>query len=365
VSYLIYASTTTNERVYKLQPGINTLGRELDSTIVLLDNTLSRRHAQINVTANGIFVVDCNSSNHTFVNKVQIDACQLRDGDLLGLAEVEFRFVEDLTPAQSQWLVPDRAALGENIKQVPLPENSVQIQELVNISPRNAAVSGSGISHQQQTVNKLKILLEVSKQLCLVEDPDRLLQKILELIFQIVRIDRAAILLVDPHSQKLELKATKSRDNLMNVGDFYSHKIVNLTYQSGDAIVTEDARSDLRFQNSVSIIREDIMNCMCVPLRTYTTVMGVLYVHNSLADTNYTYEDLEFLSALATQAAVAIHMFRESHSREQKLKQQVLELQIQIDRTKKDNEVAEIVGLDSFQNLLNRAENLRRKQEPN
>lgn len=92
--------------------------------------------------------------------------------------------------------------------------------------------------------------------------------------------------------------------------------------------------------------------------------MGVLYIHNSSLSVNYTHEDLEFLSALSNQAAVVIHMSREFHNREQKLKQQVMELQIQIDQGKKESDVAEILSLDSFQKLQQRAEALRNKNNP-
>jgi adenylate cyclase len=176
-----------------------------------------------------------------------------------------------------------------------------------------------------------------------------------------MNIDRAVILLVDPDTQQLELKASKSKAGIPDLPHSYSRKIVELAYQSGDAIVTQDAKDDARFNDSVSIVRQVIQNCMCVPFKNYTEVMGVLYVHNSSFSVSYTHEDLEFLSALANQAAVVIHMSSEFHKREQKLKQQVMELQIQIDQERKENELAEIMSLDSFQKLQERAEKMRNK----
>ena len=217
------------------------------------------------------------------------------------------------------------------------------------------------VEREQHTVNKLKILLEVSKQLWSPDEPDNLLLKILDLLFQIMDIDRAVILLVDPDSGQLELKAAKSRPNIPEDPQSYSRRIVELAYQSGDAIITQDAKDDDRFDNSVSIIRQVIQNCMCVPFKNYTEVMGVLYIHNSSLLVSYTHEDLEFLSALSNQAAVVIHMYREFHQREQKLKQQVMELQIQIDQGKKESDVAEILSLDFFQKLQQRAEQLQHK----
>lgn len=79
--YLIYAPETPNEKVYELKQGFNTLGRKIDNTIVLLEETVSRYHAQIHVAPNGVTIKDCGSSNHTFVNQVKVTVSQLRDGD--------------------------------------------------------------------------------------------------------------------------------------------------------------------------------------------------------------------------------------------------------------------------------------------
>jgi adenylate cyclase len=388
VPYLIYAPDTPDRRVYELKPGINTLGREITNTIVLLGETVSRHHARINVAPTEITIVDCQSSNHTFVNQVQlgIDAYRLHDGDLVRCDTFGFQFAEHLTCSEPQPIVTDRELSTENLKQIALHQQPEQLEELVHqkansdapqerllvlnevgVRQQRSIVAGSLlgvpalVEREQHTVNKLKILLEVSKQLWSPDEPDKLLHKILDLLFQIMDIDRAVILLVDPDSGQLELKAAKSRSNIPDDPQSYSRRIVELAYQSGDAIITQDAKDDDRFDDSVSIIRQVIQNCMCVPFKNYTEIMGVLYIHNSSLSVSYTHEDLEFLSALSNQAAVVIHMSREFHKREQKLKQQVMELQIQIDQGKKESDVAEILSLDFFQKLQQRAEQLQNK----
>jgi adenylate cyclase len=365
VPYLIYAPKTPDEKVYELKPGINTLGRKIDNTIVLLGETVSRYHAQILVTPLGVTIQDCGSSNHTFVNQVEVNISELHDGDVIGCDRYQFKFVEHLTTSQSKPIGDNQELLRDNLKQIPLPASQAQLQDLMDQkSSDDSILKFQSRDREQQTVNKLKILLEVSKQLCSPEEPDQLLHKILDLLFQIMRIDHAAILLVNQESQQLELKAAKSLEHLVNEQQFYSHKIVDLAYHTGDAIITKDAKHDQRLKDSISIFREEIQNCMCVPLKNYTEVIGVLYVDNLSLFISYTDEDLEFLSALSNQAAAAIHLFREFHKREQKLKQQVLELQIQIDQAKKESDVEEIMNLDYFQKLQQRAEDLRNKNNP-
>jgi len=360
VSYLIYASETANERVYQLKLGVNTIGRQIDNTIVLLEETVSRHHAQIFVTHNSVTIKDCGSSNHTFVNQVQVDVCQLSGGDQVMCGTATFKFVHHLTTSRLKD-IDDQESLGEKFKQIPLPQTPNQLENLLGKNSKNQSIVNLDTdNNQQRPVNKLKILLEVSKQLCSPDEPDQLLQKILDLLFQIMGIDRAVILLLDEESQQIEPKAVKLRDHVHSSQEFYSRKIVNVAYKSGDAIISQDPKGDERFHGSVSILLDRIQNCMCVPLKNHQETMGVLYVDNLSPLVRYTEEDLDFLTALANQAAAAIHLSREFYKREQKLKQQVLELQIKIDESKKEEEVAEIIEGDFFQSLQQRAEQLRK-----
>jgi pSer/pThr/pTyr-binding forkhead associated (FHA) protein len=62
-------------RRFRLRPGINTLGRE-NCDILLMDGTVSRRHAQITVENGTVTVTDTGSTNGTQVDGVRIPANQ-------------------------------------------------------------------------------------------------------------------------------------------------------------------------------------------------------------------------------------------------------------------------------------------------
>jgi len=65
--------------------------------------------------------------------------------------------------------------------------------------------------------------------------------------------------------------------------------------------------------------------------------------------------------ALGQLARVFQHMAREVYAREQRLKQEVQELRVQIDEARKARQVAEITGTDYFQDLQQKAQDLRRR----
>jgi adenylate cyclase len=306
VPYLIYEPETPNETIHQLRFGINSIGREKDNSIVIIHGNLSRQHAELTIGYNRAVITDLRSLNGTFVNEVKIDRCELKDGDWIRCGSVVFKYVDKLRSLEPSSL-SDKDDGVSIIKQVSREPTHMAMQDLLVEDGTNGSVIKLR-QHNigQRAVDKLKILLEVSKQLSSPEEPERLLEKILNLLLEIMNVDRAAILLVSEATGHLERKAVKSRSGIPEDNQFYSTKITNFVRHKGEAILSTDARSDKRFSGSDSILMQAIHASMCVPLKPREKVIGVLYVDNlSLADI-YSDEDVEFLTALANQAAIAI-----------------------------------------------------------
>ncbi len=312
MSYLIYDPDTPNQKVYTLESGINTIGREDDNTIVVLHGYLSRHHAQIVISSNSdcATLTDLQSLNGTFVNECKIEECQIKHGDLIRFGSVFFKFVKTFPTPQQKPINEDTSNLSI-LRQVAPEKTRITMQEL--LQPEKADHSVLKLRNQdahQRSVNKLQILLEVSKQLSSPEESDRLLQKILDLLFEIMQVDRAAILMVDEQTGELEQKAVKLQFDSQENALFYSKRIANFVRKQGNGILTDDARIDTLFNDSVSILKQGIHAAMCVPLKPRDTVIGVLYVDNLSMTDIYSEEDLEFLTCLANQAAIAIENSR-------------------------------------------------------
>lgn len=319
VPYLIYNPNSPSEIIYQLRFGVNTIGRDDDNTIVLSHGYLSRYHSKIVIAEDRVTLTDLQSLNGTFVNEFKIEECELKDGDWVRFGSVFFKFVES-TPDQEEKSLEAETLDAETldaakpdisiIKQVAPEQTRVIIQDLLNKD--NTATSVLKIRHKdphQRTVDKLKILLEVSKELSSPEEPDQLLQKILKLLLDIMNVDRAAILMVN-EADELEQKAVKWRSQIQTDDQFYSTKITNFVREQGKAILTDDACLDKLFTDSVSILKQGIHAAMCVPLKPREEVIGVLYVDNLSLTDIYSDEDLEFLTCLANQAAIAIENSR-------------------------------------------------------
>ncbi len=70
-----------------------TVGRNPQSKIFLDDVTVSREHAEIVHNENGYRIRDAGSLNGTYVNRVRVDAVDLRNGDEIQIGKYRFKFV--------------------------------------------------------------------------------------------------------------------------------------------------------------------------------------------------------------------------------------------------------------------------------
>jgi len=80
-------------QVFEIASGSKVIGREAGCDIALVnDNTASRRHATITVSAGDYSIRDEGSSNGTFVNGAKITEQKLTPGDEVQVGGTRFRF---------------------------------------------------------------------------------------------------------------------------------------------------------------------------------------------------------------------------------------------------------------------------------
>jgi pSer/pThr/pTyr-binding forkhead associated (FHA) protein len=77
-----------------LDSGLTTAGRHPDSDLFLDDITVSRRHAEIRRSDDGLYEVsDTGSLNGTYLNRVRIEHAMLRSGDELQIGKFKLVFL--------------------------------------------------------------------------------------------------------------------------------------------------------------------------------------------------------------------------------------------------------------------------------
>ncbi len=167
-----------------------------------------------------------------------------------------------------------------------------------------------------QAGRRLRILIEVAKLLPVSEDDDALLQRILDLCFQILDVDRGALLLIDEKTGRPEPRVVKTASGVQDAAGvkssrpIYSQNIVDYVLRYSVAAIFTDAATDPRLDSVDSVVAQSICASMCAPLKPRDDVIGVLYVDNLRAAYPFSEDDLELFAAFAGQAAVAVENAR-------------------------------------------------------
>ncbi|MDB4908672.1 MAG: adenylyl cyclase class-3/4/guanylyl cyclase [Gemmatimonadetes bacterium] len=281
------------------------VGRAPTSDIPVFDPTISRRHAEVVVNDEGVHVRDLGSSNGTFLNGAKIETASLALGDNITFGKVAFtlgRIMETPAPQPVVEKAQDAPPGATIVRSVPIVPGGTVVG-MRAATPGAAGAGGAAAAQPDLTQQKLSILLEVSKGLGRAVDTDSMLEKIVEYAYQILDVDRVAILLMDEAG---ELQPKIGRDKRgTDQPRAVPQSIARVAVQDKVAILSDNAGEDQRF-GGASILMQQIRSAVCAPLvASEDRVLGVIYVDN-ISTHRFKEDDLEFVVAFAGIAAVAI-----------------------------------------------------------
>jgi transcriptional regulator with GAF, ATPase, and Fis domain len=98
-----------------------------------------------------------------------------------------------------------------------------------------------------------------------------------------------------------------------------------------------------------------------VVLKSKSKVLGALELVSARPDT-FTEDNSRLLVSIASQAAIEVQNVQEIQKREQRLAQQIQRMDIVIDKSKTTRQVEHIVTSDFFQEIQEKAKDIRAKQ---
>jgi adenylate cyclase len=282
------------------------LGRSPENHVCVLHESVSRRHAQLELGVGGARLVDLHSTRGTYVNGVRVVDARLRGGEEIHLGEVHFHFEIDEEseappPLSSTLLSAAEGPRPTLARPLDTSFGRATIAELQLAQPAGTA------PHRPGAEQRLRMLLQVSQILSGPEPIDALLHKILDLVFSILDVSRAVILLVDDETGELVPRVSRTRSGPGEVD--FSRSIVQHVREHNVAALFADAGNDERVNHGKSIVLQSIRAAMGAPLKARDRALGVLYLDNTVSsytESPYTEADLDFVAAFAAQAAIAL-----------------------------------------------------------
>lgn len=288
--------------------GALTIGREAGNAIRLDDNEVSRRHAEIRRVGETFVVGDLKSSNGTFVNERRIERCELVSGDRVRVGRTVLVYARDAAAEEAVQLVDIVPATSE-IDGSRIVRSMRDDDSIAMASPED----GQGRWLMRARSN-LQVMYRTALAASQTLDIDELLGRILQLVAEWVEADRGCVMLVDPESRDLRIKARRDRTAADPGSMAISRTILDYVMERREGVLTSDAQEDDRFASGGSVVRTGVREAICVPMQGRYDVVGVIYVDTitPLAEVlgaghrRFTDEHLKLMIAIGHQAALAV-----------------------------------------------------------
>jgi PAS domain-containing protein len=289
---------------YQLDDSVTTLGRGANNSISIKDLSISRNHAKITLSGDRYYIEDLNSQNGTWINGHPMNPgyqIELKDGDFISIGNVLMSVGKPYSE--------DGMITHYSIGLLEEPE-----QGRKDIIYRDRRVTDR---------DKLEMIYEVCTGLMQSLDLNEIASKLLDSVFSCLKsIDSGALILIDQGTGEHSQIIARSREHEKNFKMNYSKTIVNRVVSQCRAIVMSDTSLTDRVDLSTSMIRIQIKSVMCVPLVSKAEIYGVIYAHSLRIAQGFTKDDLFFLTALSSPAALALEnalLFTRQAETEEKL----------------------------------------------
>ncbi len=175
-----------------------------------------------------------------------------------------------------------------------------------------ALASLCGIIAQRARIwSEMRALIQISQSISSTLSLDEVLHLIAENAAKTLTMKAASIRLLDEERKKLQLRAAYglSKSYLEKGSVDVEKSIIDKECLKCKVISIQNIQKNKRLQYPEELMREGVMALLTLPLTLRGSALGVLRVYASTPYT-FTESDIDFLSALACQGAIAIENAR-------------------------------------------------------
>jgi len=294
------------DEVFHLEGSTISIGRGQDNPVRLFDRKVSRKHATLIRDGQSYRLEDRSSINGVRVNGDPVTHHTLCFGDEIKIGSSIMVYL----PLETETWVGDKpndTTSPVSIVPDPKPNEGFDMEMNLPTDPITALENQAEPNAQNQAFKRLMLLYRISHDLTGMIDPKILLRKILERMINILQADRGFYVSIDketgePEVQSTWCKAKHPGEEAVTI----SRTIIEYVLKTGKAVLSNDAREDERFNAAQSIVSLDIHSTMSVPIQGKDGILGILQAEMYSKSIGFTREDLELMTTICNQVAVAI-----------------------------------------------------------
>jgi len=176
----------------------------------------------------------------------------------------------------------------------------------------------------EQVKDNFKVLYEITQEINSILDRQELIEKVLEIAMKHLEAERGYIVMVDAEngfdvvaSKNFPTGSLQSSSKEAADESTASSSVINKVLNTGEPLLTFDALSDERFEASRSIVAQQILSIICVPLRLQVEgpvlgnkTTGAIYLDSTKSRRKFNEETMKFLAVFGSLAAVAVENAR-------------------------------------------------------
>jgi signal transduction histidine kinase len=296
------------------------IGRGSDQA-ALTDQTVSRRHAELRRENGSWLIRDLNSVNGTRVNGVPIqESTRLKNGDQIQLGSTLLMYTTDDSIEQlSGTNIPaDLVTLGQDELTV-----DSSVVATVPSADDSAVLAAPDTAYAVKSWKAVRELTDVISSLLA---PDRLLQRVMDIIFEEVPADRGVIFVQEPETSELlpevvRFRSRKARAEAARTAIIASRTIVDHVVATHKGVLCSNAISDERFRTGKSVQQLGMRSVICAPITARDQILGVIHLDCPIAEHTYNEHELRLITAIGYQTGLAIENSRlvQSHLERERL----------------------------------------------
>jgi adenylate cyclase len=291
------------------------VGRDENCDLRLFHSLISRNHFQLRREGKRHVVKDLSSRNGTWVNGRRIqNRKEIRVGDIIQVGPYRLLFRPD-APSSTEVQITNETeskTISEEISTGTRREEVVEPLGIISsyISETTGAHERVPTKLRRERISRnLLTLYRITEELVSPDkDLDEILDYVMDEIFEIFSPARATVLLRDQDNPPIPAKQ-RTAEGHKDLNPI-SNTIVNRILQDRVSILTDDALQDPRFNKGESVIIDGIRSAMAAPIWEGRTILGLVYVDRLDVQGGYHSEDLDLLTAMGHQVALAIQRRR-------------------------------------------------------
>jgi len=163
----------------------------------------------------------------------------------------------------------------------------------------------------EQRYSHLQALAGIGQVVNSTLEVDEVLKIVMDTIVRLTEAERGFLMLRDERGEMVSRIARNWEQESINKNEFaISRSVVQRVIDSGEAVLTTNAREDPRFGGQESIIAFNLRSILCVPLMVKSELIGVIYTDNRIRSGIFSESERDLMIAFANQAAVSIENAR-------------------------------------------------------